>query len=392
MPVARIVTSAPESVAALAEYLTRRGYTVEIFGPDEIYESAAELEITVDTCAREQAQERAAQLANQIGADVVLAPGVLPAKTLSIAEQPAVLPKTVEETPPSRESILAKSQAVTTTLGAWTRRAQAATAATTRHFRNLVHEQSRKGSVLAAKWLKISAQSARQLWVRARLNAGKAVSAGRTRIHEARVQAVARAHARVEMQARRRELARAQALSQAQLTSAEAAPSAAQIDDREEEVATIKTPNVVAHRPAPARSSLVAYTRNRDWKMAFIGATAASLLIMVVSFEFVSALPPEHDVEQTQTLPLGAVTVQPDPPALIDPATSPEPLVAPAASLAEKARSVLKVEPVTTVASQAEPGEEEYADEEVVIRHYPAGDSIKARIGADGVKRISDQD
>lgn len=395
MPLARIVTRVPESAASLADYLTRRGFTVEIAGPDEVYESSAELEITLETCAREQAEERAAQLASRLGADVVVAPGAIPARSSGVAEQAAEFHETVEGPPPVREPILARLPVVKETLGEWSRKGLAAAGATAHNFRTLLNDRSRKGSVLAKQWLKTCAQSARQLWVLAQLSAGKAVTAGRARIHEARVEAVARAHARLEMQARRRELARTQALSQPQapqLTSAETAPSAAPINDHEEEATPIEMPRPVAplRRPPPPRSSLVAYTRNRDWKMAFIGATAAALLIMVVSFEFMSALPPEHDVEQTQTLPIGAVTVQPSPPALINPATPPKPTLASPATLAEKAKPMVKVEPVTTMASQSEPGEEEYLDEEVVIRHYPAGDRVKARIGADGVKRISD--
>jgi hypothetical protein len=382
MPLARIITHAPESARSLADYLIRCGYSVEFAPPEETHESAAEIEITVDTCAREQARERAAQLAAQLGTDVVLAAGVMPAKAASIVERPAASGKNAETLARMRESILAGSRTAKESLGAWNR-----------HLSNRVREIAAKSSVVVARWFRAFAQSGRQLWVQTRLAVGRGVATGRAKIRDARREAVARAQARIERQARTRELAQAQTQQPA---SAEPAPfSGPSVEHQEEaEVASVAAhPAQPLRRPPPPRSSLVAYTRNRDWKMAFFGATAASLLIMVVSFEFMSAMPPVHDPEQPQTLPLGAATVRPSAPALMAPAVPVEPAVAPPkAALIEKAKPVLKVEPVTTIASQAEPDDEEYVEEEVVIRHYEAGDPIKARIGEDGVKRISDQD
>lgn len=59
MALARIVTSTPEQVAALAEYLQSRGYTVELVAPGAVSTSPADLEMDLEGCTAKEAMSRA---------------------------------------------------------------------------------------------------------------------------------------------------------------------------------------------------------------------------------------------------------------------------------------------------------------------------------------------
>jgi hypothetical protein len=296
-------------------------------------------------------------------------------------------------------------------------------------FKQLVHLLSVKGSILAARSLRTAGQWAQQFSRLAREYVGKAATTGqatirqgRARIREARLQAEERSRVRAAEQARRQETLRHEILAQEEVEERQRAQQAAdqtarlreqaeqarqqallnqqqvevhvaeklggQDQDDEVESGITSAPSAPLRRPPPPRSSLVAYTRNRDWKMAFMGAAAASILIMGVSFGFMNTPLPNHDMEQK--LPLGATAVQPSPPALIVPALDPKPEVVQPEVTAEAAKPVVNVEPITTMASHAEPVDDEYLDDEVVIRHFPSESALKGRIGEDGVKRISD--
>jgi hypothetical protein len=97
MPLARILTHHPERATALAEQLQQQGYRVEVCRPDQPNLSGADLEIEFEICERADALERAASLADELHADVAVAPGVLQAQAQpEIAEVAA---------PPSAEPI-----------------------------------------------------------------------------------------------------------------------------------------------------------------------------------------------------------------------------------------------------------------------------------------------
>jgi hypothetical protein len=77
MPLARIFTRHPERTAALSSQLQEQGYTIEVVSPDQTYLSPADLEIEFEICERADVLERAAGLAEELEADVAVAPGAI---------------------------------------------------------------------------------------------------------------------------------------------------------------------------------------------------------------------------------------------------------------------------------------------------------------------------
>ena len=77
MPLARILTHFPERATALAEQLRQQGYRVDISSPEQTNLPPADLEIEFEICERADALERAASVADELHADVAVAPGVL---------------------------------------------------------------------------------------------------------------------------------------------------------------------------------------------------------------------------------------------------------------------------------------------------------------------------
>jgi hypothetical protein len=55
MPLARIVTSNPEEVAYLCEYLRSRGYSIELVDPESLQSAAADLRLDCEGCSSEEA-------------------------------------------------------------------------------------------------------------------------------------------------------------------------------------------------------------------------------------------------------------------------------------------------------------------------------------------------
>lgn len=77
MPLARILTHFPEQAGALSEELRQHGYTVEFSNPEITDKPPADLEIDFELCAEPDALSRAADLADQMQADIAVSPGVL---------------------------------------------------------------------------------------------------------------------------------------------------------------------------------------------------------------------------------------------------------------------------------------------------------------------------
>src|SRR5262249_28795382 len=81
MPLARIFTHHPERTTALSSQLREQGYTIEVVSPDQAHLSPADLEIEFDICERADVLERAAILADELKADIAVAPGAIQAAT-----------------------------------------------------------------------------------------------------------------------------------------------------------------------------------------------------------------------------------------------------------------------------------------------------------------------
>jgi hypothetical protein len=160
--------------------------------------------------------------------------------------------------------------------------------------------------------------------------------------------------------------------------------------------ASIATTSLLNRRP-PRRSSAIAYSgnRNRDWKMAFIGAGAASALILIVSFGVTQRTPSTRPVQQK--LPFGAATAAPNPPSLIIPAPQLTPTPAQPKIVVTRKSKAAASGPRPSTASRtpqrAAPRrseDDEYLADEVVVRHFPTRQAAKTRTDQNGVKRISD--
>src|SRR5439155_21107140 len=77
MPLARIVTWLAEGTEALAKDLRARGFEVVTKSPDEISSEPADLEITVEECASEDALTSASGIALTQDKCVFIAPGAI---------------------------------------------------------------------------------------------------------------------------------------------------------------------------------------------------------------------------------------------------------------------------------------------------------------------------
>src|SRR3954465_8622844 len=86
MPLARILTRNPERKADLSTQLKQQGYSVEVARPDQTNLAPADLEIEFEICERADVLDRAANLANELGADGAVAPGIFEMASKAAAE------------------------------------------------------------------------------------------------------------------------------------------------------------------------------------------------------------------------------------------------------------------------------------------------------------------
>src|SRR5258708_2433871 len=77
MPLARIITRYPEHTNNLSQQLQTEGYSVEIAAPEDVPFQPADLEIDFAICNPAEVLQFAARRASELGADVVVASGVL---------------------------------------------------------------------------------------------------------------------------------------------------------------------------------------------------------------------------------------------------------------------------------------------------------------------------
>ncbi len=96
MPLARILTHHPERTAALSSQLQQQGYTVEVVNPDKANLSPADLEIEFEICERADVLERAAGLADELQADIAVAPGVIQSEPPIVEDIPVHTSSVIE--------------------------------------------------------------------------------------------------------------------------------------------------------------------------------------------------------------------------------------------------------------------------------------------------------
>src|SRR5215471_11032261 len=78
MPLARILTLVPEATTPLIEELRRMGFAVEVANPNQEQPAPADLEIEFAVCDQQQVLGRAAAIAAQLRAEVVVFPNAIP--------------------------------------------------------------------------------------------------------------------------------------------------------------------------------------------------------------------------------------------------------------------------------------------------------------------------
>jgi hypothetical protein len=95
MPLARIVTWLAEDTDALAKDLRARGFEVVTKSPDEISSGPADLEITVEECASEDALTSASRIARAQDKCVFIAPGAIVEnlRPVPVIPLPAMMPE-----------------------------------------------------------------------------------------------------------------------------------------------------------------------------------------------------------------------------------------------------------------------------------------------------------
>src|SRR5262249_31968677 len=97
MPLARIFTHHPERTAALSSQLREQGYTVEVASPDQSQVAPADLEIEFEICERAGDLGSAAGLADELQADVAVAPGVMQPSTQAAGNAPTQISSAAPE-------------------------------------------------------------------------------------------------------------------------------------------------------------------------------------------------------------------------------------------------------------------------------------------------------
>ncbi|MCI0348911.1 MAG: hypothetical protein L0Z53_05740, partial [Acidobacteriales bacterium] len=345
-----------------------------------------------------------------LDADVLVAPGAVTEIAGQSTPADAALPASVEPGEPRESWPSEQSREARETLRYWHRRASEIFAVASHRLTDGSRVLRNTGLARAKHWLARAAVSSHQSWHFLRQTVNQRAAGIHAKLQQARARAAERARMRAveaeqRVQSRQQEkeryvhqsasvlrqreegaaleAARQQVLEQQAPAATES--SGAVVADSEE-TAAYTAPSVL-RKSAQRRSPLVAYTRNRtrDWKMAFLGAAAASAVVLIISLGVVRK--PLPTTEPKQPLPFGA-TAHPQPPTLMIPAAVTPPVRPP---VVVKKTTPPMPKPPLTVAPETEPTDDEYF-EEVVVRHYRAQESAKAHTGPDGVKRISDLD
>lgn len=375
MALARIITRHPQEAGLVEEQLRARGYTVETVSSDQTPANAADVEIFLETCAVENALQRAAELASAADAEVFLTPGIFEsAQQQSAAAGPeVVLPEPVNglEPPlvkreaqprtPQSERPVAESQPIIARTP-W----QAEPAA---ERGNVLKDVV---AVFAAAVINLAARTGKSLsyvGVRVRQYA-RELSARTSELRELlryRLQGWQRRR-NAELASRRMAAARRTATRMA------AAP-------RREQV----TPGAPLPQVRPKRLPVIRRTREREheWRVAavFSGVLAVAVMIAWAAANRRPASPvPTSVLMKSSTLkqqvPFGPVTLPP--PSMPTPTSQAKPLQKPSAQ---------KPAVRPTIRYQSE-------DKEVIVRHFAPvkANTTRTAQSKDGVKRFSDTD
>jgi len=449
MPLARILTFLPEDATPLVDQLHRLGFQVEVANPNDPQLAPADLEIEFAVCDQQQVLARAAAIAAQLQAEVVVFPGALPPlpkPTPVIAEVPVSVDATreiVSPPPPQYQNeALPDRHEFELQLPAETR------------FDHIAGKLRKLGGHVAAGCSRLGAsvRSGMQrlkpvvgsglATLKTRVSSTSSAVANRTREYQERIKLRA-AEARVARKQRLAEIARqrteaadqasslqpqqpdATATRQEQLQSiqAEREKRLAEMDrlraEAREQVAALERARLAAeaehqlsqqqHSEQPVRQRRLRAERPQPSQLRGVlaGAAAASVLfivgILLANFHAITPLSNTTNSPVEQQTPFGATTVHGAPGVTVGGVKTPK--AAPVARSAQPAAPQLKPHPATSAPvekkksqwrrfrQRSNRAEGDATADDVVVRHYASPQKPVARNTQQqaGLKRYSDQ-
>lgn len=452
MPLARILTLNPEDANVFAQQLRELGFDVEVVNPNEEQPFPADLEIEFAICDQQQVLGRAAAIAAQLQAEVVVFPGAIPPLPKPIpaiaeaAELSADLaidsrfdsmeastegPEPIVEQPELASHQLSDFAPTLETQPVQERRTASAFSALAGGLhrgvlglRAALIDVSSKMRTASASGTKAIGAQARRLRERTSVYAARVRTAREQRLamsRERHAEAALRAAA-LEQQRRReaefaaaahqQELQRMQAENERRLAEAERLRSKSH-----EQVAAIGETRLTAEAQHQYDQRSAPTEQKRAWSMAprngqlrgaFAGAVAASLFfILGMILANLNALTPlsrslvNSSVEEQ--LPFGPTTLH-APPASTKPASAVSRPQIPAAAPAQPAPFAKKPNPARTTVPGNKPspewhhfqrsssaGEDTTANDVVVKRFGPARKTTQTAQQEAGLKHYSDQ-
>lgn len=412
MPLARILTLRPEETTGLSEQLQQLGFDVEVTSPHERNLSTADLEIEFAICDQQQVLGRAAAIATQLQADVVVFPGALPPlpKRVVVEEVPVTLPEPIEVQPPGGPvEIPGEQEPVLTAAGQDSIEPLERVAWSAVFVARLRKLRQQTGSAASALGRKMRSGS---VWMKAvvagaivKFKSSTSAAAGRTRVYQERMRTraaqaqAARAQRLAEMERLRSEAREQVAALEKVRMAAEAQHQQLQRMDAEQE-------------PIRHRKEKVAGPRSLQMRGVMAGAAAAVALfvagILLANFHTSSPLSPDLEGSSIeQQVPFGPATVHGAPGVTLTP-NAPKTLpaiaarVLPSASASSPA-SRPKQAVQTTQAKKPKSAwrhfrnksgaEEDDVADDVTVRHFGAQKRPTTQTAQrqTGIKRYSDQ-
>jgi hypothetical protein len=388
MPLARILTINPEGAAAFSLELQQMGFQVEVVNPNDQYLCPADLEIELAICDQQQVLGRAAAIAAQLQAEVVVFPGAIPPLprpvAAELASEPADLteveasadvPGTIMEIPIQRQpepvshlmesalSTSAQEEAAGPTASAFSALAERLRNRL-QQFRSAVASGLARLTTAASSTGSTVAGQARDLQERLRLSLAQAHAAREQRLAERKKLQLEAAQRASELERKRRkelevaaaarqvELQRVQAEKEKrfaemervrveaseQAAALERARLAVQAQDVQDQDKDAKDrdrdqPSQYQKPPRPARQkpAQAAGARKGQLRGAFAGAVAASFLFLVgmVLANFRSIIPLSRSLTNgsvEQQVPFGPTTVHGTPGVTVGGTSTPKPV------------------------------------------------------------------
>lgn len=416
MPLARILTLRPDEAMGLFEQLQQLGFDVEVTSPHERNLATADLEIEFAICDQQQVLGRAAAIANQLQADVVVFPGALPLipKKPVVEEVPVFAPEPVEmeapgepvETPVEQEPVVvpaAEQPGEQIQRIAWTATIAEGLRKSGRRFSSVAGVLTTRTRSSFARLKPLIANAV--LRFKSTTNAAGSAVADRTREYQDRMKARA-AQAQTNRAKRLAEMERVRAEAREQVAVLERARMAAEAQHQQLQ-------RLDAEAATRQHEVEVKGGRPRIFQVrgVFAGVAAAVALflvgILLANFHGKEPLAPnltEGSIEQQ--VPFGPATVHGPPGVTLGPKTTksaPAATPIPAASIAARPSSKPRPAVGTTQARQQKSewrhfrkrsaGEEDDVADDVIVRHFgpPRKQPTQTAQRNDGIKRYSDQ-